>query len=281
MNWKTKAAIFRAFELVPFGSHLHYWAQRNITKTWPRSMADVEALVGIARQNIADFEAHCAQPIAQSTFLEIGSGRDLVVPMAMCLLGARRVIATDIDRLARLDLVNTAADMAAQTLGRAAPKFESWDALDKFGVCYRAPFDAGTERLSEPVDAFVSNEVLEHIPAPTLKAIFSNVVPQMRHKISIHSIDYSDHYARGGGVSRYNFLQFSEDEWARFNPSMHYVNRLRHSEYIAIMEAAGLRIANAKTYSEDLPDGLSLAPEFRQFSPDDTKVMRARIIATA
>lgn len=280
MHWKTKAACFRVFDAIPFGSHLHFWAQKNITRMWPRDADGVAALVGIARKTVNDYQSLTDKPLQESIFFEIGAGRDLSVPIALRLLGARVVYAADVTRLAKLDLVNSAAKIVAELIEASPPPhFTSWRDVEKFGVYYSAPLDVSSGNLPE-LDAFVSNEVLEHVPPDALRRIFENVGRHMRlGGVSLHSIDYSDHYARDCGVSRYNFLQFTDVQWKPFNAGMHYVNRMRHSEYVKIMRETGFRIVDAETYSEEIPADINPAPQFQAFAYDDLRVMRARIRA--
>jgi hypothetical protein len=50
-----------------------------------------------------------------------------------------------------------------------------------------------------------------------------------------HSIDYSDHCVRSDAqVCRSNFLRFSDSQGAKYNSSLQYVNRLRHSDYLRL-----------------------------------------------
>ena len=196
MHWKTKAACFRILGAIPFGSNLHFLAQRHVTRTWPRPAEHIEALVGVGKKTIKEYKAVSSKPLQASTFLEIGAGRDLAVPLAMRMLGAGKILTTDIERLAKLDLVNAAAKMVASELAAPVPVFKSWSELQAFGIDYKAPFDAATEEELPEIDAFVSNEVLEHIPPAPLKAIFANVSSHMKSGgVTLHSIDYSDHYA--------------------------------------------------------------------------------------
>jgi hypothetical protein len=52
-------------------------------------------------------------------------------------------------------------------------------------------------------------------------------------------IDYSDHYANADlTISKYNFLRYSAAEWRKYNPSLHYQNRLRHCDYRKIFAGA-------------------------------------------
>ena len=89
------------------------------------------------------------------------------------------------------------------------------------------------------------------------------------------------HYARDNGISKFNFLTFEDDEWLPFNSSFQYVNRLRHSEYLAMHSRAGLDVILSETYSEDLPLHISnnLAARFKKFDTDDLSILYSRIVA--
>lgn len=279
MHWKTKATLFRLFDKIPFGEELHYLSQRHVTRTWPRPEEDVMALIGAALRHVEDFRRVSDKPLVQTTFFEIGAGRDLVVPVVLRLMGAKKVFTSDINRLAKLDLLNAAAQVIARRFDKPIPTFKSWGALEAYGVSYMAPFDAAKDKVPQ-IDAFISNEVLEHIPPGVLPAIFRNVSSSLSEGgVSIHAIDYSDHYARDGGVSRYNFLQFSDEDWRPFNAGLHYVNRLRHSQYIKVMKDAGLQVAEAETHEGDYPPDLQVSEAFSGFDKKDLHIMRSRISA--
>jgi len=189
-----------------------------------------------------------SKSLEEAVFFEIGAGHDLAVPIALRRMGAKKVVASDVNRLAKLDLVDAAAQIISINLEKSFPAIRNWSELKDFGVSYIAPHNTAKEE-TPVVDAFISNEVLEHIPLAVLgrvnKNLSSNLAPG---GLSLHSIDYNDHYARDGGVSRYNFLQFSDEDWKPFNANMHYVNRLRHSEYIKLMADAGLAIVSEETF---------------------------------
>ena len=139
MDWKTKALAFRMLDRLPGGKNLHFFLQRNVTRTWPRPLPTVQALVEGARAHLYYFTRHSEVGLADACFLEIGAGRDLTVPLALRMLGAGKVVTIDIQRLAKLDLVSHSAVWVARILSLAAPRFESWGDVAAFGIDYRAP----------------------------------------------------------------------------------------------------------------------------------------------
>ena len=99
--------------------------------------------------------------------------------------------------------------------------------------------------------------------------------------VTIHFIDYSDHYARDNGeLSRFNFMTFTERQWQQYNPDLHYVNRLRHSEYIELFINARLKPVIVDATVENVQQEIinKLAPEFRAFSVDDLFTLRAKVV---
>ncbi|WP_128925085.1 class I SAM-dependent methyltransferase [Bradyrhizobium guangxiense] len=270
MDWRLKALAFRALAL-PGGAHAHYFLQRHVTRNWPRRAKTLDALAGIAHRVIEDYARHRGG--TPKTVLEVGAGRDLAVPLALRRLGVEKVIACDVERLGKLDLVQHAADRIL--VGQL--NLSSWDDLERFGVNYLAPHYVSQD--DEPVDCSCSNEVLEHVPADQLAKLLT-ALRAVTKGITTHSIDYSDHYARSDkSVSRLNFLRYSEKEWRPFNSGKQYVNRLRHSDYVRMFKEAGFTILEESSVAGDPPPDLKLADQFKRYDPADLFAIKGRIIA--
>jgi hypothetical protein len=270
MDWRLKALAFRALDL-PGGAHAHYFLQRHVTKNWPRRASTLDSLMGIARRVMEDFARHAGG--APETVLEVGAGRDLAVPLALRRLGVGRVIASDVTHLAKLDLIQH----AAERLLAGGVEFRRWDDLERFGIFYRAPHHVTA--ADEQVDCSCSNEVLEHVPPDQLVKLLAGL-RAVTTGITTHSIDYSDHYARSDArVSRLNFLRYSDDEWRPFNSGMQYVNRLRHSDYLRLFREAGFTILDESSTTGQPPADLPLAQRFRNYAPDDLFALKGRIVA--
>ena len=115
---------------LPGGTYAHYFLQRHVTRNWPRRATTLNALENIARRVVEDYARHVGG--TPSSVLEIGAGRDLAVPLALRKLGVAKVITSDVDRLARLDLIQHAA---ARILAGEV-RLESWESLERFGIFY-------------------------------------------------------------------------------------------------------------------------------------------------
>lgn len=284
MNWQTKSAAFRVLSALPLGSEIHYLAQRYLVRSFPRPAARLDALW--------DKGAHFAEAFAQygdgtdlsnATFLEVGAGRDLSVPIALRFLGIGRVVSIDVTRLAKLDLVRHSAVHMARRAGVQRLLLHSWKDVESFRVEYHAPATLRSINLPDrSIDCICSNEVLEHVPPAQIEEIAAETCRLLaRGGIAIHTVDYSDHYARSDRrIDRFNFLRYSDTEWKRHNSAFQYVNRLRASDYVEIFARNGLRVL-----AESVTAGISttttraeIAERFRRYHDDDLFALNGRFI---
>jgi len=287
MDWRVKAAAFRLLSAMPFGSALLLQLQRRVTREVPRREPALHALL-LAARRIQELYLEQVPPGSPSDrpFVEIGAGRDLAVALALRMLGIKKITCVDVSRLARLDLVQHAASYMAHALNHEEPSFRSWADVEAFGICYHAPaaFEDMTGQ-AQTFACFYSTEVLEHIPPEGLGSVLAHARNLLTADgVSIHSIDYSDHYARSDrNLSRFNFLRFSSAAWQNYNPDLHYVNRMRHSELVRCFVNAGFEIIfNQTTVTEPEEDILQdLAEEFKSFSIEDLFTQRSWIVGRA
>lgn len=287
MNWKLKAAVLRVLSVLPLGGVMLYQLQRFVTREMPRKPAVIGELLAAARRILELYEQGNGIDIAKGpcalNFLEIGAGRDLAVALSLRMLGVTTVTCLDVQKLAKVDLIQHTANHLALLLGKPAPQFKSWQDVERYGIRYAAPADI--EHLSRDAgsyDCFYSTDVLEHIPSTDLKRIVRYSPAMLKPTgFCIHLVDYSDHYARSDArLSRFNFLRFNSRDWARYNPSLHHVNRLRHSQYVELFHQAGYQLTIAEP-TQQMPEMeilRELAPEFSGFGVEDLFTLRATIV---
>ena len=182
------------------------------------------------------------------TCLEVGAGWVLTHALVCYLLGARRVIATDIIPFARPDAIPFALKNAIASLTRdvLAPfsdhtrireRFNkllsishfSFDTLKELGIEYHSPIDFATEKLDIPIDFIYSHSVLEHVPYDDVQAILNNLVESLNQDGSmIHCIHLEDHK----DLLRYpfDFLSIAANRYPQKLQSSRG-NRIRSSEW--------------------------------------------------
>lgn len=284
MHWKAKAGIFRMLSPLPFGDSVLLFLQKHATREVPRREAVLLALLDAARRVLALYRTHVGAVPDNAEFVEIGAGRDLSVALALRLLGVPRVVCIDISRLAKIQFVQHAADQLSRFLDQRAPTFTSWDDVAEFGIEYVAP--GALQDLADcgrRFDCFYSTDVLEHIPQPSLAQLLAASSAMLRPGgLAIHAIDYSDHYARSHpGLSRFNFLTYSSAQWEHYNPRLHYVNRLRHSQLVQLFCESGYDLALCEPTTSPIEPKIlkHLAPEFNGFDRDDLFTLRSWLVA--
>lgn len=292
-DWRLKAAIQTVLSAVPAGARLNFLLQRHVTKTLPISDIELDAQVKKAQRNLHAFARFQPEPLPQHVF-EFGVGWDLLMPLVHYSMGVERQTAIDLRPLARVDLVMNVARRLAQSadrlgLKRAPVVPDRQDSVaaiaNSWGIDYRAPADARNTGLPDGAfDLVTSTDVLEHVPVADISAILKESRRILRDDGLMRiRIDYQDHYWYfDANVSPYGFLRFGPRAWRRYNPPLHYQNRLRHGELIELLLEGGFTALDddhpAPT-SEDLAqlDAAHLDARFRAMPPKDVAVRFANL----
>jgi hypothetical protein len=264
MNWRLKSRIQNGVALLPAStSHAaYYWIQRHFG-----GLQRVNPLRGLrAGVEILERVARAGRSAAGSTFLEVGTGRRINVPVALWLAGSRAVTTVDLHRYLREELIREDLEYIRTGREEVCRLFDGrihenrldrlldftngrWrlaDLLDFCGFEYLAPADASILPLqSRSIDCQISCEVFEHIPPSSLKTIIREGQRVLKDGgLGIHRIDYSDHFSHSDpSISPINFLQFTDREWDRLAGNRYmYMNRLRVDDFHRLFEEAGLTI---------------------------------------
>ena len=300
MRWLAKAVLQRGMGAVPQGERLNYVFQRHVLRSLPAGESVFRRKFSRALQHLGAYEEHGpGAPREEAVFYEFGAGWDLAIPVAFATLGVGRQVLVDIRPSVRLELVNDS--LAA--LERLRPELEAeagrelrafgcaLDSLDelgpRLGIRYLAPCDARDTGLDEASIDFVSStDTCEHIPGEDLAAIFRECQRLLRPGGAFSCrIDLQDHYAYfDRGLSRYNFLRFSDRSWRLVNSPLHHQNRLRSPDYLQLVRDAGLELVSetpSGPSAEGLAElsGLPLAERFRAYTPEELGVTILSFVA--
>ncbi|ASJ90405.1 hypothetical protein [Porphyrobacter sp. CACIAM 03H1] len=261
-GWQTRIAANAIKACVPFQTQLRK-LKHTISPPVPGQHHDL-VLDGIIEQLAMIRRA--GGRIAGARVLEIGSGWIPVAPLIYRLAGAREVILSDQHHLLHPRSVEAAVAFLKARQDRLVEEagIEPWrfdmvldvplegglDAmLDALGLAYVVPLDRTT--LKGGIDIAYSHTVLEHIPPAALAEIFALVRARLgKGGLFCNGIDNSDH-RRGydAELSLVDFLRYSELGWKMLciNPQ-DYTNRLRHSDYVALLADAGFRVADTQVH---------------------------------
>ncbi len=284
MHWKHKARLQRLFSAMPGGERCNYLLQRFVTRTLPLDDDGFLFRARLAQEILGLVRRDPSQPLGDTVFFEFGAGADLVGPITFHAMGVERQILVDRSALLRPALVRDTLAKAARLgphLGFVRIPRRALEA--ELGIEYRAPADARATGLATgSVGIVTSNSTLEHVPHDELLPLLAECRRILRPGgLMGMRIDYEDHYAHSDrGLSPYNFLYYSDAEWAKYSPSLHYQNRLRHGDYLRLFAKVGLEVleerrleAGAQTLAQ-LDTG-RLDARFRGYDLADLTVRKA------
>jgi SAM-dependent methyltransferase len=262
MDWRIKAIAFHVLDRLP-GTALHRWLQQKVTgRYFPK----------ISEEMVENYEFHIRN-FRGGVALEFGAGAALVTPLLLSQAGADKVIAIDLTAHANVERVNHAIDALSKLRPGNWPKLTTLSDLTRYRIEYRAPADARRTGLSDAsVDFVYSTSTLEHIPGSDIRAILTECRRILKPDgVMSFIIDYHDHYATfDSSITRWNFYRFTDRKWRKWNPSGHYQNRLRHSDFVQMFKNCGFHVEDSRRHkrAEDL-DMVPICSEFAPYTRHD------------
>ena len=289
MNWKIKAFIQKTIDLFPFRNYINYFLQKNITKKLPVPKWMFEEMVKEANHHFSKLVEYqqCFKNLSEVKHYEFGSGWDMIVPLTYYRFGITSQHLIDLHYLLKIDLIeNTLIRLNqvddSQLDYSFLQKLEGINSVDlnAFGIHYNAPQDARNTLYETNFFHFASStNVLEHVPKSDILAILNETYRILKPGgIFTFRIDYSDHYSYfDSSISIYNFLQFSDDEWRKFDHSLQPQTRIRHSEMLNFIFQTKFELVNEKIHQpSEFEIGqfekIKLASQFNSFEQQDLLV---------
>ncbi|GBU24699.1 hypothetical protein R83H12_01333 [Fibrobacteria bacterium R8-3-H12] len=196
--------------------------------------------------------------IKGKVFFEVGTGQVPLLPMALWLCGAEKIITIDLKPYMRNELIKDMLFFCKEEKNEMENEFGELLDKERFNslldcneknilelckIKYIAPGDAAKTNLPEnSVHYHVSHTVYEHIPLIILYDILKEGNRILAENgLFINFIDYSDHFSHTDrSISGINFLQYSDREWKRYAGNQYtYVNRARHDEFVELFKTVG------------------------------------------
>lgn len=297
--WQVDCVINTAKWLLPFQEPLrrakHFLSPPTLTHAHDLVLAGAFEHISALEQVGFDLDG--------KTVLEIGSGWFPILPLMLRVAGARRIYVTDMHRLLDGRNLQAAANFLLQNKGNISdrlvlqpdlveralacpPDLGFEETLEWFGFAYVVPFDTSRYHQITDLDLVVSHTVMEHIPREVIVDIFAKIKLMLNpNGLMMHGIDHTDHRShRDRNLSTFDFLRYSDRFWNLLclNPQ-DYTNRLRHSEYMAIMRDLGYDTVYSYTYvDKKLIDQVMRVPlwgRFRNMEPKDLATSWSHIVA--
>jgi SAM-dependent methyltransferase len=259
MKWTTKARIQRLLSAIPAGRAAYYLGQRtvgglrnfNIDAKITQGLSLLESLFAIG------------EDVVGRRTVEIGTGWAPVVPLLFWAYGQeqcdtfdvtpllkRRLVMKTLEQMAKGPAKVSAAAVDSSRRGEVEERIDrlhqdlvrgdgSNRILDSCRIYYHGESDAAQTGLPDKsVDLVFSNTVLEHVRLPEVVRLFEESSRILRRDgCMVHLIDTGDHFSHADpSISAINFLQFSEHEFAKYHSAFMYQNRLRASEWRALIQ---------------------------------------------
>ena len=238
-------------------------------------------------------------------YLELGTGWSPVIPLVFYLAGCKSLTLVDSQKLMddhtfqetcrqlirHSQAISVKIEIEKHNVENKLGKLASMplrSALAEINGNYLAPYDLlNNDMPDQSVDIITSRAVFEHIPPKIVRNMFFEFNRLLRQDGAMcHIIDNSDHWEHNDKtICRLNFLKYSQTTFniiSSMNP-LDYQNRLRHSQYIKMIEDVGFRIVLDEFHSDDKAlndlNTLKIHASFSQFSMEDLAVLTSYVVA--
>ena len=264
--WQVTCLVNTTKASLPFQEPLRRLVRRVSP---PRIGPAHEAVVAGAIDQVNALRRAGKDP-ANATILEIGTGWFPIMPLVLRAAGARRVYLSDVHRLLDSRTVGDAVGVLRANRARIIealqispaqfdevtasfdPDADLDDMLRTLGLIYIAPLSESDDL--PPLDAVISHTVLEHISPDILESLFRDLDRRLAPGgIMSHGVDHTDHRANHDkSLGRFDFLRYSDRTWRYL--CLHpqdFTNRLRHDDYVAMLERLGHEVVWQKTFVND------------------------------
>jgi hypothetical protein len=195
-----------------------------------------------------------------STLLEMGAGRQPIMPIIMSFLNTETIYVADNQQLLNETMFRNAVQFLMERHVYIAEKLliePAWiretldnalymprdEMLRHFRIAIRAPDARGRLNIAdEHIDLGFSFNALEHCGSGAIAAFFAECKRLLKSNGRMfHIIDTTDHWARiDRSITTANFLKFDEHDWRIFclHP-LYYQNRCRRTDYETLLDNAG------------------------------------------
>jgi len=269
LNFKNKAYLQKLFSNLPNGEKVNYFFQKHVTHSLPITDNEFIKKLATVKNHFDNFILYGKNKnVNECSYFEFGTGYDVVIPIGIRLLGFYKLICIDIRELVSPELINDTIKRLKKFKGKTEFNLELPEDIPQinkenyqeilkkyFKIDDFAPLDVRKTNLeSSSIDFILSNATPEHIPQIHIKNILIECHRILKAGgIMSNAIDYRDHWSFfDNNISIYNYLQYSEKKWKRYNHSIMYQNRMRHKEYLEIIKEVGFEVVKEKTnYSDD------------------------------
>ncbi len=305
VKWKAKAVTQKVISFLPYKEKINYLFQRYVTKGVLLNDHHFQLKLQHASDHISYYK-NFKGSLQYKQVLELGTGWYPIVPIALYLSGADKIVSLDIQSwMTKESFLETVqmyqswqqTDRLQSYLSQIDPKrwtlliglLDAEEHMDLEALCQVIGLSTflqdarHTPFADQSFDFICSNNTFEHIYPDILQAIlaeFKRLVKQ--DGLMSHFIDLSDHFAHfDQSITIYNFLQFSPQQWRFIDNRIQPQNRLRWPDYLAMYNELGLPITDTTIRAGDLQalQSVAIDPSFSHLSKEDIAISHGYIIS--
>ena len=244
INWRIKALLFFIIEKFELFDLLQF-IQKKISK---RAL-----IIDPNQHSYINIHNKVIKKKKLKNILEFGAGRNIYQNLYLSFLN-KNLNQTLVDKFKMLDikLVNESIKIISKIFKKRYVRISSLESLNKYKIKYFAPIETSKYDQDQQYDLCINTNTLEHIPRNEIKILLKKLKKILKKNGYISSIiDYSDHYSHtDDSISKLNFLNFTKDEWKKYNFNCHYQNRLRHHDFLKLFKESGFKVIEEKILNE-------------------------------
>lgn len=261
--WILKAVVQKSVSYLPYRHEINKLFQKHITKGLVLTDELFSMKLTHLQQHLYALDHHVSIPRQNQTTLELGAGWYPVIPVGLFISGVPNIYTVDIAGLMSLENIKQVVEKflelhKQQELIKLFPEINNdkilaleqvhavdtmEEALKLLNIKYLVG-DLHQMEFNNKFTLIHSNNTFEHIYPKVLEVMllhFASIVePQGAMS---HFIDLSDHFSHmDKSISPFNFLKYSENQWALIDNSIQPQNRLRINSYRELLNKSGWEI---------------------------------------
>lgn len=304
-TWILKAIVQKTISFLPYKHRINYFFQRYVTKGVLLNDTYFTDRLTHAQQHLHFWTQYGNKTLPDST-LELGTGWYPIVPLVFYLHGIEGLHTIDISPLlTHQSLLTTLQKIAdyhrsQRLLGYIGnylphkiahieqllqqPPATLSELLHELHLTYLVADARHLPLPTNSIDLITSNNTFEHIYPDVLQPILLEFkrVSHTRGGIQSHFVDMTDHFAHfDHSITVYNYLQFSDAQWAVIDNSIQPQNRLRLPHYTQLYQRIGLPITHIERRTDAAADlqKVRIHPQFAHIPTADLAVSHCYIVS--
>jgi SAM-dependent methyltransferase len=304
-KWRAKALVQRAISYLPYKERINYLFQRYVTKGIVLNDEHFGLKLSHARDHVAFFRKY-GTGFGQQAVLELGTGWYPIIPLSMYLAGMERIYTIDIflwmTKESRLTAMSKFVEWADSGKLEAFIPDYNRERLEQLRSMVKNPGQYSVEGIDKILnlryiiqdaratsfetgyfDYICSNNTCGNIYYPILRDIFKEFKRLLKPgAVMCHFLDLSDNFSNmDDSINIYNFLQYTDAEWARLDSPIISQNRMRFPDYENMFEEVGLPITESSVRPGDIAllKSMKLAPAFTKYPIEQVAISHAYVVS--